>query len=113
MTVSIHHVHAALMEIPNPRAEAWKRLEEDARGRGLVHGMKALEYLPRHCGPADAADLLAQMVQAKVLVPCKLDLAGAGPSRRAFLGLVYRRGSIPKEWQPAHADLWTYEVPRG
>jgi hypothetical protein len=68
--------------------------------------------------PADASMLLSEMVQAGVLKPVRLDLAGAGASRRAFLGLVYGRPrdgwldtwDVMKSGAEPEASLWTFEA---
>lgn len=91
----------------------WRGMECYARGTTLVHGSRALKYLDG-CGEStNASDVLAKMVDAGVLIPEKLDIAGADMSTRAFLSLQYgdtRLKSIRgQKWSPGFACLWTYK----
>ena len=116
-----------------PYASAWRAIEDHARGRGLIHGMQALELLrthvPRgHWAPADAASFLRDMVEAGALQPVAKDLAGAGHSVRAFRGLQGggqgtresspARYPDPRAWldsipsEAADAHVWTFEAVR-
>lgn len=109
-----------MSEIPplfsfEPRRTVWERVREDAFGKGLVHGCAALEA-PRgyNWSPADACDVLAAMVDAGLLTPCKADLAGASFSVRALRTLGPSAGQHDdlSKWAPAIAHLWTYEPVR-
>ena len=50
------------------------------------------------------------MVENGVLKPCKVDLAGADHSVKAFVGLQFTGKYIKSQpWSTAFALLWTYE----
>lgn len=87
----------------------WRGMECKARGTLLVHGSKALAYVDG-LGPALACDVLARMVAENVLKPCKVDLACADHSLKAFAGLQGTGRHIAQSpWCSAHALFWTYE----
>ena len=95
-----------------PYSSVWQAVIDRVKNYGLVHGMFALERFPRgNYSPADAADLLSDMVDAGEIKPIKKDLAGAGHSVRAFRGLGPSAGGAgEKNWCRAEAHLWTYEI---
>ncbi len=95
-----------------PYSSVWQAVTDRAKNYGLVHGVFALERFPRgNYSPADAADLLSDMVDAGEIKPIKKDLAGAGHSVRAFRGLGPSAGGAgEKNWCRAESPLWTYEI---
>jgi hypothetical protein len=109
----------------HPFRPAWDALEAETRGRGLVHGGRALTILQSvrpDSGSADSAMLLAAMVREGILRPVAKDLAGASHSVKAFRGLQHLRETKPArnpdvgQWldgipcEAADAHLWTFEI---
>lgn len=101
-------------QIVEPEATVWRRIAEKARGHGLVHGSKAIEltgFPGVNRGPADADNLLADMVEMGELTPCKLDMAGANRSQMAFRSAGPSAGAGTEDaakWSQEQATLWTY-----
>lgn len=95
-----------------PFASAWRFLLAEARGRGLVHAMAALDHMPT-CGPAEVADLLRDMVAAGALEALKADPHGPRMhSVLAFRGLQGgKAGRLPTTWSPTDAHCFTYRIP--
>lgn len=102
--------------VVEPHASAWRLLAERARDRGLVHALDALDLLTvgRAGGPADVADLAADMVRAGALEPVGLDERGHARGRdvQVLSSRAIRGCRTPDAWAPALAHLWTYQVPR-
>ena len=100
-----------------PYATIWRTVEDHARGRGLVHGQLAVDIMTGLRDgvarqPADAADLLADMVESGALQPVSKDTASVSHSVRAFRALTYGpKLGIDVAWSRAEAGLWTYRVP--
>lgn len=106
-----------------PYAAVWESLTTHARNTGLVHGQLATTLLAQAAhgryasSPADAADLLRDMVHHGALIPAKLDLAGTDYSVRALrcLDISYHRhrgaSNDGSSWVPTDAHMWTYVVP--
>lgn len=95
-----------------PEATAWRTIEHEL-GAGLVHGQRAVDLVcvrGVNRSPADAAALLAAMVEADVLAPCRPDPASASPSVKAFrtAGPSAGQHDPVSPWAPAIAHLWAY-----
>ena len=96
-----------------PRKTVWETIAEKAFGTGLVHGSKAVYAAAKgyNWSPSDACDVLATMVEDGVLKPCKLDMAGADFSVRAFRTIGPSSGAGTENanaWDRASAHLWSY-----
>jgi len=89
-------------------ARAWRLLEWHARGRLLVHGAEA--YRCMHGDGYDLKDVIKAMVEAKILVPCKVDLTGTATFRGGRLALQFKspKHIAKAPWCTDHATFWTY-----
>jgi hypothetical protein len=102
-----------------PYATVWKEFAEHVQGRGLMHGrwvvdrLQELQYGITGCSPADGGDLIRDMVEAGVIVPCQKDIAGSDASGIAWRSIMSNGGPDGKgqpsgEWCSSDAVLWTY-----
>lgn len=103
--------------IVEPDATVWRGVLAHAQSHGLVHGGLALTLYAHgvNRSPADAASLLADMVDCGELVACALDPAGVSHSVRAFrtAGPSAGQHDDTRVWAREHAHLWTYTATKG
>lgn len=91
-----------------PHAVAWGFFYDRVHGRGKAHGCDLIgiaEYTP-----ADACDLLCDMVDFAAIRPIAADVVGAPWSVRAFRTISPSAGSKinTAAWTRETAHLWTY-----